>query len=67
MILKNLSQPQSQPIEMTEFICFGRSQDNHIVLDDAQAADRHARIEKKEDKYLLRDLRTASGTSFNRH
>lgn len=48
---------------MTEFLCFGSSNDNHVV--SIEMAERHARIEKKGADYLIRDLRSASGTFVN--
>lgn len=47
MYLKNLSNPHSEPIEMTEFLCFGSAQDNHVVLEE-DSNEKHARIEKRE-------------------
>lgn len=63
MLLKNLSNPYIEPIEMTDFLCFGSSPDNHIVFEDM--AGRHARIEKKGNDYLVRDLRSPDGTFVN--
>lgn len=64
MFLKNLSNPHSEPIEMTEFLCFGSAQDNHIVLTE-DTNEKHARIEKKGNEYLVRDLRSTNGTFVN--
>ncbi|MES2769044.1 MAG: sigma 54-interacting transcriptional regulator [Bdellovibrionota bacterium] len=65
MFLKNLSNPHSDPIEMTEFLCFGSAEDNHIVLTEEHMNEKHARIEKKGSEYLVRDLRSARGTFVN--
>ena len=65
MILKNLSNPYAEPIEMAEFLCFGSGKDNHIVLEESDTAEKHARIEKKGDAYMLRDLRSQQGTFVN--
>lgn len=65
MLLKNLTVPYSEPIEMTEFLCFGSDVDNHVVITEADIGQKHARIEKKGEDYLVRDLRTLGGTYVN--
>jgi transcriptional regulator with PAS, ATPase and Fis domain len=65
MLLRNLSNPHCEPIEMSEFLCFGSDQENHIVLSDDEMAAKHARIEKKGEYYLVRDLRSSNGTYVN--
>lgn len=65
MLLKNLSSPHLEPIEMTEFLCFGSDSDNHVVLTEEDMGAKHARIEKKGDEYLVRDLRSTKGTFIN--
>jgi transcriptional regulator with PAS, ATPase and Fis domain len=65
MLLKNLSNPYSDPIEMPEFLCIGSDTENHIVLTDEEMEPRHARIEKKGNDFLVRDLRSLNGTFVN--
>ncbi len=65
MILKNISNPYTEPVEMDDFLCFGKAEDNHVVLTEVELAEKHARIERKGDKYLIRDLRTEQGTFVN--
>jgi len=65
MFLKNLSHPSFEKTQMTDFMCIGSSHDNHIVINQKGVSQRHARIEKKKDRYMIRDLKTATGTYVN--
>lgn len=56
---------REQQIEVGEFLTLGRSPDNQIVLTDDYTSQRHARIEKKSNGFLLRDLRSRNGTLVN--
>ncbi len=51
--------------EITEFVSLGRDDGNHIVLTDNFVSSRHARIEKRDQGFFLRDLRSRNGTSLN--
>jgi DNA-binding NtrC family response regulator len=55
-----------QSHELGEISLFGTDSTCHWRLEPSEKiADRHARIEKKEDHFLLRDLRTTQGTLLN--
>ncbi len=43
----------------------GRARDAHIRVDDPAFAERHARLELRGDRVLLRDLGSAEGTRVN--
>jgi DNA-binding NtrC family response regulator len=51
-------------VKVEEFTLIGNDPTCHIQM-APPAAERHARIEKKEDGYLIRDLRSPSGTYVN--
>lgn len=53
------------PIEIGEFVTIGRDPSNLVILNDDSVSLRHARIEKKSNGYLLRDLRSRNGTLLN--
>jgi ABC-type multidrug transport system ATPase subunit/pSer/pThr/pTyr-binding forkhead associated (FHA) protein len=46
-------------------ITFGRSQDNHVVLNHPLVSRYHAAIERIGGRYLLRDLRSTNGVFVN--
>lgn len=48
-----------------DFMTVGRDPSNSLVLQDPYASSRHARIEKRDQYYLLRDLRSRNGTFVN--
>lgn len=48
-----------------DFAAIGKDPQCQIQIDNPQVSDRHARIEKKEQGYLIRDLRSAQGTFVN--
>jgi DNA-binding NtrC family response regulator len=52
-------------IELGEFLTLGRDPENHVVVADDFASGRHARIERKTQGFLLRDLRSRNGTFLN--
>ncbi len=51
-------------VELGELLNIGREASNHIVLDDFASA-RHARVEKRDQNFVLRDLRSRNGTFVN--
>jgi DNA-binding NtrC family response regulator len=78
MITRPLTAPQSdigflnwpsgrrrEQVEIGDFLTLGRESGNHIVLTDEYASARHARIERRPDGFLLRDLRSRNGTFVN--
>lgn len=56
---------RAQQIEIGDFLTLGRDPSNHIVLEDAFTSSRHARIERKEKGFILRDMRSRNGTFLN--
>ncbi len=48
-----------------EFLTIGKSTDNQIVINENSVSTRHARIEKVDRNYVIRDLRSMSGTFVN--
>lgn len=52
-------------VEIGEFMSLGRDPSCTWALSDPTISSRHARIEKKEFGYLLRDLRSRNGTYLN--
>jgi DNA-binding NtrC family response regulator len=56
---------RSQQVEIGEFMTLGRDPANDVVLNDTFTSGRHARIERKENGFLLRDLRSRNGSFVN--
>lgn len=52
-------------LEITEILNLGRDAKFPGPSEDQRISDRHSRIEKKDSGYLIRDLRSASGTYLN--
>ena len=48
-----------------EFLTIGKSAENQIVINENSVSARHARIEKVDRNYVIRDLRSISGTFVN--
>ncbi len=55
----------AQVIEIGEFVSIGRDPGNLVALNDDCVSNRHARIERKPNGFLLRDLRSRNGTYVN--
>jgi DNA-binding NtrC family response regulator len=56
---------RNQNLEVGDFLTIGRDSSNHIVIEDAYASIKHARIERKPQGFLLRDMRSRNGTFLN--
>ena len=58
---------QSQPrqVQIGEFLTIGRDLANDVVLVDEFTSLRHARLERKDRGFLLRDLRSTNGSYVN--
>ena len=56
---------RSYQVELGPFLTIGREASNHIVLDDDFVSARHARIEKRDHGFLIRDLRSRNGLLVN--
>ena len=73
--LPNLKQPQgfliiknsdrSEPIEIGEFLTLGKSSVNQVHLEDSFISQRHARIEKRNHFYFIKDLNSRNGVFLN--
>lgn len=63
--LTRVKDPSASPIDVGDFLVIGRDETCGITVMDDFVSGRHARIEKKEDGYLLRDLRSRNGTYLN--
>ena len=53
-------------LENGEKLSIGRSDDADIMIDDEYISRLHCSIEKRADKYLLKDLNSTNGTRFLR-
>ena len=53
-------------IERQEEVTIGRSSGNELRIPDTRLSRRHARIERDELGFLLRDLQSSNGTWLNR-
>ncbi|WP_415061152.1 sigma 54-interacting transcriptional regulator [Bdellovibrio sp.] len=62
--LKILSE-NTRTLPLTEFMTLGKDTHCQIHLEGPQISERHARIERKDDAYLIRDLRSGLGTFVN--
>ncbi|MGH1467621.1 MAG: sigma 54-interacting transcriptional regulator [Bdellovibrionales bacterium] len=57
---------EEQIVELGEFFSVGRHPSNHLVFfEDSFASQKHCRIEKKGNKYILKDLKSKNGTFLN--
>lgn len=56
---------RAQQVEVGEFLTIGRDCSNQLAIEDDTASTRHARIERKPQGFLLRDLRSRNGTYIN--
>lgn len=56
---------RSQHLEVGEFLTLGRELGNTVILEDGFTSGRHARIERKTNGFLLRDLRSRNGSFVN--
>ena len=57
--------PQPRQLKVGEFLTLGRDLSNDLVLADEFTSVRHARLERKERGFMLRDLRSTNGTYVN--
>lgn len=62
--LKILSE-NTKTLPLTDFMTLGKDTQCQLQLDSTEISERHARIEKKDHAYLIRDLRSAGGTYVN--
>ncbi|MBW2057107.1 MAG: FHA domain-containing protein [Deltaproteobacteria bacterium] len=43
----------------------GRTRENHIAIRDTATSRRHARIERRDDDFIVEDLNSTNGTLLN--
>ena len=52
-------------IEINQFFTIGRDPGNHLVLSDPFVSGRHARIERRQNGFVIRDQGSRNGTFLN--
>ncbi|WII73470.1 sigma 54-interacting transcriptional regulator [Bdellovibrio sp. 22V] len=62
--LKILSE-NTKTLPVSEFMTLGKDPQCQIQLSGSQISDRHARIERKDHDFVIRDLRSLTGTYVN--
>ncbi len=65
MDLLRVTHPEEKAIPMAELVVIGSDSQCQLHLNDSTVSDRHARIERRDLGYILRDLRSPSGTFLN--
>lgn len=60
-----LRHPSRNDVPVRDWILIGTDPECGFVLDDPKCSPRHARLELKEDRWLLRDLRGNDGIFLN--
>jgi DNA-binding NtrC family response regulator len=64
LYLNSLSFPRD-PLALQDYTLLGADENSTLPLFDASVAPRHARIEKKDKTFILRDLNSSFGTYLN--
>lgn len=66
-IFKILNGPNAnaRTLPLSDFMTLGKDTQCQLPLDGSEVSERHARVEKKEHGYLIRDLRSVTGTYIN--
>lgn len=65
-LLKSVQTP-GLSFPVGEFMNLGRDSECQICLPDDSVSERHARIEKRGERYFLKDLRSPQGSFINDH
>lgn len=63
-ILKILDD-NAKTFTLSDFVTIGKDNQCQFQLDSPEVSERHARLEKKEQGFLIRDLRSTAGTYVN--
>lgn len=61
----NETNANTKTLPLSDFMTLGKDTQCQLRLDSPEVSDRHARLEKKDQAYLIRDLRSATGTYVN--
>lgn len=56
---------KDQIVEVGEFLTIGRDTVNQVVFDDPFLSSRHARVEKRDSGYFIKDLQSHNGIYVN--
>lgn len=56
---------KDQIVEVGEFLTIGRDTVNQVVFDDPFLSSRHARVEKRNSEYFIKDLQSCNGIYVN--
>lgn len=56
---------KNQIFEVGDFLTIGRNPSNSLIMEDGFTSQRHARIEKRGEDYVIKDLRSTNGTYLN--
>lgn len=56
---------QNLKVSLPEFLTLGRDVSNAVIVHDPFVSTRHCRIERHQNKFILRDLRSRNGTFLN--
>ncbi len=59
------NRPSGAAYELKEYFTIGRDDGCHLILNDSFVSARHARIEKRNQGYVLRDQNSRNGTYLN--
>lgn len=64
IVIKGLEEGVTQPFD-EDYLTIGRRPDNHLVLEGDNISRQHAAVERRDEKYYVRDLGSANGTYLN--
>lgn len=65
VILESPGEQKGKFFELGGTVIIGRDDSCDIILDDLAASQRHARISKQRNSYLIEDLGSSNGTFLN--
>ncbi len=62
---KRQSDQSSGPVKVTDFLSVGRDSTCQLQVSDQFVSSRHARVERKQNSFWLKDLGSSNGTFLN--
>ncbi len=65
MLMLKMVQPLERSFTLSDLLVIGSDPSCQVQVEVASLDDRHARIEKREKNYIIRDLRSSLGTFVN--